>query len=283
MKALWLWTGLLLVLGTAAAAEPPAKKPPARTYQIPYSLTVTKHIVVRAKINGNGPYHFLVDTGAPVLVVSARLCRILHIEADKNSWGIIDRFEIENGPIIKGFKARLEDLFQLEGMNGMGLAGVELHGVIGYQLLARYRLEFDLTRDRLTWTELDFTPPKPLGLGEAGGAPLELNALGTVLKLLGGLLGRKPGMAPQGRGFLGVQVFEKGGKLVVQRVLANSPAARGGLQAGDQIQLFQGKTVDNFADLHRLAATIKAKEAVKLTVGRNGQTHQLTLTSGEGL
>jgi hypothetical protein len=283
MKALWFGIGLVLVLGTAAAAEPAVKKPPAKTYQIPYSLTATKHIVVRVKINGKGPYNFLVDTGAPVLVVSARLGRKLQIEADKNQWGIIDRFEVENGPVVKSFKARLEDLFQLEGMNGMGLAGVELHGVIGYQLLARYRLEFDFTCDRLTWTELDFNPPKPLGLGEGGGAPLELNALGTVLKLLGGFLGRQPGTNLQGRGFLGVQVQEKEGKLWVQGVLANGPAARGGLQTGDQIQLFQGKTVNKLADLQRLSATIKAKEAVKLTVGRNGQTHQLTLTSGEGL
>ena len=37
-------------------------------------------------------------------------------------------------------------------MNGLGLAGVELHGMIGYNVLARYRMEIDFTRDKMTWT-----------------------------------------------------------------------------------------------------------------------------------
>ena len=46
-------------------------------------------------------------------------------------------------------KARVEDLVQIDGMNAMGLAGVELHGVIGYNVLARFRIEYDFTADKL--------------------------------------------------------------------------------------------------------------------------------------
>ena len=34
----------------------------------------------------------------------------------------------------------------------MGFAGAELHGIIGYNVLARYRMEIDFTRDKMTWT-----------------------------------------------------------------------------------------------------------------------------------
>ena len=55
-------------------------------------------------------------------------------------------------------KGRIETPFQLEGINGLGLAGVELHGMIGYNVLARYRMEIDFTRNKMVWTPLDFQP-----------------------------------------------------------------------------------------------------------------------------
>ena len=45
------------------------------TYQVPYRLTSTNHLLVRVKINGKGPYHFIVDTGAQALFVSTAVCR----------------------------------------------------------------------------------------------------------------------------------------------------------------------------------------------------------------
>src|SRR5216683_3278701 len=122
------------------------------TYQIPYRLTSTNHVLVRVKINGKGPYHFIVDTGAPALFVSTAVCRKLGIERDKQGWGTFERFAIEGGVVLNQARGRVEDPFQLEGMNGLGLAGTELHGIIGYSVLARFRLEFDFTKDKMAWT-----------------------------------------------------------------------------------------------------------------------------------
>src|SRR5438309_1629293 len=41
-----------------------------KVYHVPYRLTDTQHIMVRAKINGKGPFNFIVDTGAPMLYVA---------------------------------------------------------------------------------------------------------------------------------------------------------------------------------------------------------------------
>src|ERR1700737_3181811 len=89
----------------------------AATYQIPYRLTSTNHVLVRVKINGKGPYHFIVDTGAPALFVSTAVCRKLGIEPDKKGWGTFERFAIEGGVDLNKIRGRVEDPFQLEGID----------------------------------------------------------------------------------------------------------------------------------------------------------------------
>ena len=92
-------------------------------------------------------------------------------------------------------------------MNGLGLAGVELHGMIGYNILAHYRMEIDFTKDKMVWTPIaDFDPTPPMGLGgnvndAAGG----LEVMGTLMKFLGALTGAKAEPDYVLRGFLGVE------------------------------------------------------------------------------
>ena len=46
-----------------------------------------KHILVRAKINGKGPFNFILDTGAPALFVSTKVCDKIGVKSDKKGWG----------------------------------------------------------------------------------------------------------------------------------------------------------------------------------------------------
>ncbi len=96
-----------------------------KTYNIPYKLTDTLHVLVRAKINGKGPYNFIVDTGAPVLFVSKGVGKKLGLKADSKNWGKIARFDIEGGAVNKEVRVRVETPFQLESMNAMNFAGAE--------------------------------------------------------------------------------------------------------------------------------------------------------------
>src|SRR5262249_9118420 len=156
--------GLIVLALAHAVFADESKQSERKTFQIPYRLTSTNHILVRAKINGKGPYNFILDTGAPAVFVATAVCRNLGVAADKEKWGSLDRFEIEGGVVLQKIRIRVEDPFQLQGMNGLGLAGAELHGIIGYTLLARYATEFDFSKPKLAWTELNFTPPFPEGL-----------------------------------------------------------------------------------------------------------------------
>lgn len=286
MKLLWSCPALVLLgLAPPAGADtPPKAKTEAKAIRVPFRLTAVKHILVRAKINGKGPFNFILDTGAPALFVIPKVCKKVGITPDRKGWGTFERFEIEGGAVVVKARGRIEAPFQLEGINGLGLAGVELHGIIGYNILARYRMEIDFTRDKMLWTPLDFKPKPPLGLGaRRGGGQGGLEIIGTLMKSMGGLLGRKAEPDVRLRGFLGLDLKDGGDNPVVRSVLTKGPAGQAGLQAGDRITHFNGRSVQAPDDVHRFARKIAGGAAVKLTVLRDKETIEITFKAGEGL
>jgi hypothetical protein len=277
LAALVLWTPV-----RAEEAKKTSDPPRKACWQVPYRLTDTKHVLVRAKINGKGPYHFILDTGAPALFVATTVCKKLQVEPDAKGWGIFDRFEIEGGVVLEKVRGRVEDPFQLEGMNHLGLAGAELHGVIGYNVLAGFRLEIDFTRDKMGWTRLDFQPPAPLGL-EGKSAAGGLEAMGAIMKLLSALIGKQGTFETKERGFLGIELADTDNGVKVEKVLAGGPAAQAGVQAGDRISHFQGKPVRTVAELLQLATRHAAGETVKLALERRNGTQEIEVQTGKGL
>jgi hypothetical protein len=279
------WLGALLTLCCLApplwADEP--KKPDTKTYQVPYTLSPVKHVIVRAKINGKGPFHFILDTGAPALFLSTKAAKQLGVEKDKKGWGTFDRFEIEGGVVIEKAKGVIDDPFQLEGMNGLGLAGVELHGVIGFNILAKYRIELDFAKTKMTWTPLDWEPPALERLGGSAGSAGGLEVIATLMKFLGGLLGKKgpPELVP--RGFLGLEVENDSKGVLIKSVLASGPAAMSGLKPGDRITEVDGRTTRGSDDVYRLAGKHRPGEKVTVTVQRGGKDEEITVKMGEGL
>ena len=282
MRALWLSAGLILFVAVPLRADEP-KKTDVKSFEVPYRLTTTKHILLRAKIDGKGPFNFIMDTGAPALFVGTKPCAKLGIKAGKDGWGIFEKFEIEGGVVLAKAKGRIEDPFQLEGMNGMGVAGVELHGVIGYNILARYRMEIDFTKDKMIWTEIpDFTPPEPKSLGGPGKAATSgFEGLGNFMKAFGG--DKRPAPEIVVRGFLGAELSEGKGGLIVDRVQDKGAADKAGLKVGDRLTEFNGTKVTDLAGLLKSARGEAAGKTVKLTVGRGDEVKEIVVTLGEGL
>lgn len=274
--------GLAMLALVPPSAADPATSVTRKEFRVPYRLTNTNHVLVRVKFNGKGPYNFILDTGAPALFVSTALSRKLGVEADADGWGSFPHFEIEGGVEINPARGRVEDPFQLEGMNGLGLAGAELHGIIGYNILARYRLDFDFTDHKMGWRALDYEPPPPVGLG-AGGSGTGMDALGGVMKLLGGLLGKKTEPKIILRGFLGVLMEDKNGTVIVTAILPKSPASASGLQVGDQVQQVQSRDIQSTRDVHRLTAALQPEESATWTVKRGDTTQTIRIKAGRGL
>jgi serine protease DegQ len=282
--ALALAAGLgLLPLFALRADDKPDKKDdkPAAKVEVPYRLTDTKHLLVRAKLNGKGPFNLIVDTGAPAVFITKAVAKKARLELDAKEWGNLDSFELEGGLKVDKVRARVEDLVQIDGMNSMGLAGVELHGVIGYQVLARFRIDYDLTRDRLVFEPLTFDPPALVPLGGKGGG--DIQSMGPLVKMMAAFLGIKPNFDVVPRGFTGIEYEAKDGKVTVKAVLPGSPAEKAGLKAGDVITNVKAIAIDSEKDLTRALAKAGVGTKWRFTVTRGAKEEEVVVELGKGL
>jgi hypothetical protein len=257
-------------------------KPVAKSYSIPYKLTFTNHVMVRAKINGKGPFNFIVDTGAPALFVATKVAEKVGTKPDKGGWGTFDKFELEGGLVIEKAKGKIDDPFQLEGMNGMGLAGVELHGMIGYNVLAKYKITYDFTSDKLLLTELlGFDPGKVPSFGGGGGQG-GLEIIGKLMKLLGPLLGLEMPVAKP-RGYLGIELDETKDGVTIKNVLPSTPAEEAGLKAGDKLLKVSKDKIDRIEAVMKSAAKSVSGKDLVLTIERDGVEKKIIVTLSKGL
>jgi serine protease Do len=95
------------------------------------------------------------------------------------------------------------------------------------------------------------------------------------------------------RGYLGVQVgplepdvasqlgVDSNTGIVVTRVFDNTPASKGGIQAGDIITTVGGKTVRDGRELQRLVGTLPLKKPVDVNLIRDGKTKVVSVTIEE--
>jgi membrane-associated protease RseP (regulator of RpoE activity) len=290
-----LGLGVSLALVGLAPDDPKPKADDGRdpqvgkSFRVPYKVTGTNHFLVRVRINGKGPFNFLVDTGAPALYVGTQAAKAAGLEPAKDDfWTVVDRLDFEGGPTLRGMKSRVEDPFQLVGMNALGLPGHSIDGILGFTVLARYKLEIDPTKDRMTWTRLDYEPKEPfIPKGViAREAPAELeamNLLGPLAKFAAVLVGKQEPDRLIPRGRLGIILEEAGGPARVASVLEGSPAARAGVRPGDVIAAVDGKSVDSPKAAMLAAAKVRPGAAVALKIKRDGATIDVPLIAGEGL
>ena len=276
MTARCLSLVLFMLAPAIACADEPKKD--AKPTPVPYRLTDTHHTLVRVKINGKGPFNFVIDTGCPVLLISEPVGKKLGLD---KGWATLDSLEMEGGLELKKVKARIETPFQIEGMNGMGLAGVELHGLMGYTVLAKYKMEFDYAKKQMIWTPLktEPLPPQPLGGKAATGG---LDAMVSIMRVLSFLAGIGPPPPPQLRGFFGFELTEKDKHVNVAKVLQKSPAADAGLKVGDRLLEVEGKEVAAVADVLRQAAKMTTGKMLRLTIERDKNKQEIKITAGDG-
>src|SRR5271157_5260801 len=259
-----------------------------QSFQVPYRLTDTNHFFVRVRINGKGPFNFLVDSGAPALYVATETAAKAGLKPVKGEfWTVIDRLDLEGGARLPGIKARVEDPFQLVGMNALGLAGASIDGILGFTILAR--------------TRLNHAPPDPPvprhGAGDGDRPPPELqvmNALGPLAKGLAFLMGKQPEEEQYPRGFLGLEWAETRDALSgqstvrISRVVEGSPAAQADIQAGDRLIRACGQSVTSLKAARTALSAIQAGNPVELTLRRGNEKDKareltVTITAGEGL
>lgn len=262
-------------------------------YRVPFRLSDTKHLLVRAKINGKGPFLFIIDTGAPAVYVAGDTAKQIGLTAGKNGWANAARIEVEGGATVENLPVRLDDPTQLKGMNALGLEGAHLDGILGYNLLARFAMDIDVSRLRMIWTRQATLPDDAPDLQAiTGGKPVTLPKSMAQMDSMAGMMPKlmaKLKSETVARGFVGIELLpdKQGTRVQVARVLADSPASRAGLQAGDVIEMAGMGTnplqsVPHAADLLRLTREMVADTPLRLQIRRGNATQILTVRAGTG-
>ncbi|HEU5116531.1 MAG TPA: aspartyl protease family protein, partial [Isosphaeraceae bacterium] len=236
-----LLLGLLVAVGCAGSAwtlsaRPAPRRAPDEAVVVPFEMLPSNHMVVRAKVNGKGPYRFIFDLGAPVTLLSNHAAEESGT-IDKNApksflmstrgEGTIDKFEMgdlkaDDVPVL---------VMDHPVLSALGSAlGRKLEGIVGYTFWAHYRMTIDYQAKEMTFVPVDF----------------EVRDLMKDLptRLAGPKKAKTLVLAPHG--LFGLSVGEPRGGLKspgvpVSAVLNGSPAQEAGLKAGDVLVSLDGR------------------------------------------
>jgi hypothetical protein len=261
-----------------------AQKKPGETFLVPFRLSEVKHVVIRAKVNGQGPFNFIVDTGAPAVYFGSEMAKKLGLTPkEEGFWKEFDNVEIEGGLKLDKIKVRIEEPFQLVGINKMNAAGMKYHGVMGYSALAQFQIEYDFTSPHLKWTRLDWKPPQPAAMGSlSAGASAKMKAMIGFSSFATALMPKKADAVLVQRGLFGIELNDKEGKIVITKVLPNTPAALAELKVDDVIICANGKSLKTSADLQKVLSGVGVEQEVSFDISRDGSEKKIKLTTGRG-
>ena len=106
--------------------------------------------------------------------------------------------------------------------------------------------------------------------------------MAALMKFVGGFLGQKAEPEIILPGFFGLQLSDEKDGVQVKSILAKSPAAMAGLQAGDRITHLQGKKLASADDFRRQASKLPAGTAARLMIVSQEKTKEVTVQLGKG-
>lgn len=272
----------LLLLPTLVAAQPEAKKQPAKKepakFTVPFELIKTQHMVVSIKVNGKGPYKLVFDTGAPDSLVSAKIMK----EA-----GLVTR----DAPLIRIFNnhgtGTIKDLEmgELKAQNlscqvmdhptveAIGKFAGRLDGILGFTFYARYKMSIDYEKNLITFEEGTYVPGDVMKQMMARFSAPKSERDAPKILAPAGLLGIRVEKAKD----------DEDAGVTVKDVLPGSAAAAAGFKAGDRLLTLDGRWTDSVNDLYIAAGFMKAGTPAMAQVLRGGKKVQLKLTVRAGL
>lgn len=275
---------MLMLLTPFIAAQAPREETHAKAANapkpalVPFEMLASNHMVVLAKLNGEGPFRLIFDLGAPITLLSNRAGEAAGI-VKKNAprsmlfamRGEAQVKTLEVGALTaKDVPVIVLDHPALSALGGF--LGKPLDGIIGFTFFARYKTTIDYQAKEMTLEPVDY---------EVKNLMKDLPA-----QLAGPKVAKRQVLAPGS--LFGLSVGEPVGGLQssgvpISTVSAGSAADAAGFKIGDILTALDGRWTTSIADVFAAAAGATPGRPVEVSVLRDGKTIQFTVTPREGL
>lgn len=269
------WLSALGVLGLVAGAADRDAKASGR---VPFEMLDSNHMVVRAKINGKGPYRLIFDVGSPVTLIGTKAAESSGLIKPGQAKGFLLPVPIEGkvdalelGDLTaKGLPVIVMDHPVLKALGGF--FSRPLDGILGFTFFARYRMTLDYQAKEMSFEPVDY----------------EIRDLMKTLpeKLAGSKAAREIILAPSG--LWGLTLAKPAAKakpgpgVTIAAVAPGSPAESAGLKPGDVLTTLDGRWTTTVADAYAAASGAEPGRPVEVVVLRDGKDVTLTVTPRPG-
>jgi hypothetical protein len=245
---------------------------------VSFSMLPSNHMLVRAMINGKGPYRLIFDLGAPITLLSNRASEasgVVKADAPRPLFfsmrgeAEIDKFQIGSLTATK-VPVLVFDHPALRVLSDV--LGQPIDGIMGFTFFARYRTTIDYQVNEMTFEPVRFEVRNLLKE-----LPDRLTGPKTARQRIlapAGLWGLRLGKPVGGINAAGVPITE---------VLPDSPAAQAGLKAGDLLTTLNNRWTTSIADTFGAATDAQPGHEIRVIVRRNSKELLLTVRPVDGM
>ncbi len=267
----------VLTLGSCLAFAEPTPADTAKPAVVPFEMLATRHLAVKIKVNGHGPYRVIFDTGAPVSLLNTKIAKEAGLVGEKTvkgpAFGMMGEKKIETLEIgdlkVENLTVMVMDHPTL-GAVAKVLGPVD--GILGFPFFARYRMTLDYQAMQLTFVPTDYKPADLMAnmmvmMMAKSKPPKKVLASSAVW-----------GLVPADK-----DKSDENAGITIKQVLPGSSAEQAGLQAGDRLLVLDAIWTDSVDDCFRAAQGVKPGQAVRLRLKRGDQETELTIKPSDGL
>jgi hypothetical protein len=282
MKRLFLAPALLFVLAAPAVyADAPKTEAPAKAVVVPFELLPSGHMAVKVKVNGEGPYWLIFDTGAPITLVDNKVAKeagLLKGQPEPLFSFFGNRGQVKIEELLVGEQAARDvtavvmDHPTVQAISSAfeKKLGGPIEGIVGFPFFARFKITLDYQAKTVTLLPNGYKPPdvrEAMTAAILAGANSEPKVLAPAAQW--GLIADKK----EGDDEAGV---------TIKVVIPGSPAEAAGLKTGDRLLTIDGRWTDTLVDLYTAAGYVKPGATAPVVVKRDGKevTVKVKPTSG---
>jgi hypothetical protein len=260
---------------TGADEKTPVKND-ATTTTVPFELLASNHMVVKAKINGKGPFRLVFDLGAPVTLLSNKAAESAGVvkpntpkfllfamrgegRADSLEIGTLKDKDIPlvvlDHPVLKALA---------------GFLGKPLDGIMGFTFFARYKVTIDYQAKVMSFTKVDYVVKDLMkDLPNRLANPKDAEEIIVAPKAIWGLS-------------LEALRDEHPAGVRIKAVAKDSPAEAAGLKSGDILTTLDGRWTTTLADTFAATADVVAGKSTDVIVVRDNKEVVLKVTPTSG-